>query len=193
MILEEEDDDPSDPIYTRYNFSFRRKSIVPLPIEGYRDVILDAIRRNVVLVLQGATGCGKTTQVPQYILQNAFQRKKYCKILVAQPRRIAASSNARRVCKERMWPLGSLAGFQIGSDKGANVSADTRLTYCTTGVLLEKLVHAKSLYGYTHIILDEVHERTKEMDFLMIILKKFLSRKIRIILMSATIDAETVS
>lgn len=81
----------------------------------------------------------------------------------------------------------------MGSDQQTNRSEDTRILYCTTGVLLEKLIHAKSLYHYTHIILDEVHERTKEMDFLMVIIYKFLNPRKKVILMSATIDSKTVS
>lgn len=107
--------------------------------------------------------------------------------------RIAAQTNAQRVCKERGWQIGTVVGYQVGSDQQANCSEDTRILYCTTGVLLEKLIHAKSLYHYTHIILDEVHERTKEMDFLMVIIYKFLNPSKKVILMSATIDSKMVS
>lgn len=106
--------------------------------------------------------------------------------------RIAAQTNAQRVCNERGWKIGTIVGYQVGSDQQAHCGEDTRILYCTTGVLLEKLIHAKSLYHYTHIILDEVHERTKEMDFLMVIIYKFLNPMKRVVLMSATIDSETV-
>lgn len=72
---------------------------------------------------------------------------------------------------------------------------DTRITYCTTGVLLEKLVACKTLINYTHIILDEVHERTQDMDFLFIVIKQLRKKSphVKIILMSATIEAAAVS
>lgn len=84
---------------------------------------------------------------------------------------------------------------QIGLDK-RNVSEDTRILYCTTGVLLEKLVATKSLADFTHIVLDEVHERDKDMDFLFIIIRMLMAKSgtcsTRIILMSATIDTAKV-
>lgn len=80
----------------------------------------------------------------------------------------------------------------MGSDQQANCGDDTRILYCTTGVLLEKIIGKKSLSPYTHIILDEVHERNKEMDFLLIVIYKLLNPNIKVVLMSATIDAEQV-
>ena len=104
----------------------------------------------------GATGSGKTTQVPQYILDYHREQKKYCNILVTQPRRIAAQSIAKRVSDERKWPLGNLVGYQVGRDK--KVTEDTRITYVTTGVLRQKLIMNKNMNEYTHIILDEVRK-----------------------------------
>lgn len=206
-----ENENVDGSVYGRYNFEYRRPS-KELPIFACRENILDKIYCNTVVVLQGSTGCGKTTQVPQYILDDARARGKYCNIVVAQPRRwiliflffsirfkwilflrrIAAQTNAQRVCNERGWEMGTVVGYQVGSDQQAHCGDDTRILYCTTGVLLEKLIHAKSLYSYTHIILDEVHERTKEMDFLMVIIYKFLNPTKRVVLMSATIDSEKV-
>lgn len=85
----------------------------------------------------------------------------------------------------------------MGSDQRENQSEDTRILFCTTGVLMEKLLHKTNEYSnpldqYTHVILDEVHERDMNMDFLMIVCYKYLNPNIRIILMSATIDAEKV-
>lgn len=88
--------------------------------------------------------------------------------------------------------MGTVVGYQVGSDQQAHCGDDTRILFCTTGVLLEKLIHVKSIHPYTHIILDEVHERTKEMDFLMVIIYKFLNPTKRVVLMSATIDSEKV-
>lgn len=86
---------------------------------------------------------------------------------------------------------------QVGLDERANRSEHTRILFCTTGVLLEQLVRSAKtknpLNGYTHIILDEVHERDKNMDFLFIVIKKLINPTVKVILMSATINSEQVS
>lgn len=71
------------------------------------------LKVNSVLVIQGPTGCGKTTQVPQYILDQCKERQEYCNIAVTQPRRIATITVARRVCQERGWTLGTVCGYQV--------------------------------------------------------------------------------
>ena len=109
---------------------------------------------SMLLLITGATGSGKTTQVPQYIVDNYAQQKRYCNVVVTQPRRIAAISIAKRVCHERSWSLGSLVGYQVARDRC--VSEDTRLSYVTTGVLLQKLIAVKNMNQYTHVIIDEV-------------------------------------
>ncbi|XP_067635728.1 probable ATP-dependent RNA helicase spindle-E [Eurosta solidaginis] len=177
-----------DGVYDRYHFNLQRDE--SLPIHDNKEQILQAIRKHPVVVLEGDTGCGKTTQVPQYILDEAYTNRDYCKIVCTQPRRIAAMSIARRVCAERKWEEGTVVGFQVGLH--ARTTEDTRLLYCTTGVLLQKLIKEKSLKQFTHIILDEVHERDQEMDFLLIVIRKLLctnSRDVKVILMSATINA----
>lgn len=121
----------------------------------------------------GVTGCGKSTQVPQYILDDCMNRKKYCNIIVTQPRRIAAISLCKQVNKERRWKNGLLVGYQVGRKKDFD-SKTTKVLYCTTGILLQKLIKAKSLSEFTHIILDEVHERSLEMDFLLLVIKSLL-------------------
>ena len=105
-------------------------------------------------MIQGATGSGKTTQVPQFILQEHLTARKSCNIICTQPRRIAAKSVAKFVAECRGWSLGTLVGYQIGMDK--KMGELTRLLFVTTGVLLEKLVNQKNMNQYTHIILDEV-------------------------------------
>ncbi|KNC34771.1 hypothetical protein FF38_01968 [Lucilia cuprina] len=199
-IQSDEDDDVvdypknhiNDPIYSRYEFNLERDT--SLPIHDAKDEIINSIRKNPVIILQGDTGCGKTTQVPQYILDDAYRRGEYCKIVCTQPRRIAAISICRRVSAERNWTEGTVVGYQVGLH--ANSSDDTRLLYCTTGVLLQQLIKNKTLAPYTHIILDEVHERDQDMDFLLIIVRRLLvtnSKHVKIILMSATIDTRTFS
>lgn len=133
--------------------------------------------------------------MPQYILDEAFKRREFCNIVVTQPRRIAAISIANRVCQERKWQPGTVCSYQIGLHRQSNLE-DTRLLYCTTGVLLNNLIRFKTLTHYTHIILDEVHERDQDMDFLLILVRRLLalnSRHVKVILMSATIDTSEFS
>uniref|UniRef100_A0A1A9X2C1 Probable ATP-dependent RNA helicase spindle-E n=1 Tax=Glossina brevipalpis TaxID=37001 RepID=A0A1A9X2C1_9MUSC len=179
-------------VYDRYEFGWRSNQI--LPIHDHKEKIISGIRNNPVIILVGDTGCGKTMQVPQYILDEAYYRREYCKIVCTQPRRIAAISIAKRVCEERKWPEGSLVAHQIGLN--TNISKDTRLVYCTTAVLLQELIREKSLLKYTHILLDEVHERDQEMDFLLFVIRRLLttnSKQVKIVLMSATINASEFS
>lgn len=179
------------PLFQKYDFTLKPSK---LPIRYSKDEILTRIRENPVIVLEGPTGCGKTTQVPQFILDEAFQRKEYCNIIVTQPRKIAAMSIARRVAEEKKCELGSLVGFKVGLKEC--ISPDTRLMYVTTGVLLQSLINSKSMSNYTHVILDEIHEREVDMDFLLIVVRRFLatnSTKTKVILMSATIDSKAFS
>lgn len=164
-----------------------------LPIAERRQDIVKRISHNQFCIILGGTGCGKTTQVPQYILDSYMEQRQYCNIIVTQPRRLAAMSVARRVCDERNWKLGTFCGYQIGLDRSC-VGEDTLITYVTTGVLLQKLIgpHAEENFNqkYTHIILDEVHERDLDTDFVLLVikLKSYRQLKAKIVLMSATID-----
>ncbi|XP_028166135.1 probable ATP-dependent RNA helicase spindle-E [Ostrinia furnacalis] len=175
-------------VYNKYSFQ-RKEDTNNLAINEYKQEILDRIRGFPVVIIEGPTGCGKTTQVPQWILDDSYQNRKPCKVIVTQPRRIAAISIAKRVAQERGWDVGGLVGYQVGLEN--RTSTDTRIHYVTTGVLLQKLVSAKTMNEYTHIILDEVHERGQEMDFLLLIVKKLLytvSPTVKIVLMSATFN-----
>ncbi|XP_072346035.1 ATP-dependent RNA helicase TDRD9 [Scyliorhinus torazame] len=160
-----------------------------LPITKYREQLVDLIENNSAVIIRGATGSGKSTQVPQYILECYLKKPAFCNIVVTQPRKIGAISIARWICKERCLSTGGLVGYQVGLEK--EVGTDTQLTYMTTGVLLQKIVNAKCLTEFTHIFIDEVHERTEEMDFLLLVVRKLLrtnSRLVKVILMSATIN-----
>lgn len=104
---------------------------------------------------KGSTGCGKTTQIPQYIIDDCKSRDEHCNIIITQPRRIAAISVAKRVAYERNWTLGEIVGYSIARNK--ITSFDTRLCYVTTGVLIERVMNSiDNLDCYTHIIIDEV-------------------------------------
>lgn len=171
--------------------SFREK----LPAFKMRTEFLKAVAENQVLVISGETGCGKTTQLPQYILEEGISslRGAHYNIVCTQPRRISAISVAARIASERGESLGETVGYQIRLE--ALRSAQTRLLFCTTGVLLRKLVQDPNLTGVSHLAVDEIHERGMNEDFLLIILRDLLPRRpdMRLILMSATINADLFS
>lgn len=148
----------ADNPFTNYSFDVDHNP--HLPIEDYREEIVSVVEANPVTLIQGETGSGKSTQVAQYILDHHASSLRHCNIACTQPRRIAATSIAKYVCRNRGWELGSLVGYQIGMDK--MVGADTRLTFMTTGVLLEKLINMKNMNQFTHVILDEVTRGRRE-------------------------------
>lgn len=124
------------------------------------------------------------------------EKQTFCNIVVTQPRKIAAISVAKRVCYERCWQLGTIVGYQVGMEAKKDKD-DTLLTFMTTGVLLQKLISVKSLKEFTHIIIDEVHERDLESDFLLLVIKRIMAedkdgkeKHVKLILMSATIDTK---
>uniref|UniRef100_A0A8C5HIP7 Putative ATP-dependent RNA helicase DHX57 n=1 Tax=Gouania willdenowi TaxID=441366 RepID=A0A8C5HIP7_GOUWI len=166
-----------------------------LPAWHERENILEMLDRSQVLVVSGMTGCGKTTQIPQFILDGSLMGSagQVANIVCTQPRRISAISVAQRVAQERAESLGNSVGYQIRLES-VKTSA-TRLLYCTTGVLLRRLEGEADLKGVTHVIVDEVHERTEESDFLLLVLKDLIVQRpdLKIILMSATLNADLFS
>ncbi|XP_058205318.1 DExH-box ATP-dependent RNA helicase DExH1 isoform X2 [Rhododendron vialii] len=171
--------------------SFREK----LPAFKVRSEFLKAVAENQVLVVSGETGCGKTTQLPQFILEDEISalRGANCNIICTQPRRISAISVAARISSERGESLGESVGYQIRLE--SKCSAQTRLLFCTTGVLIRRLVQDPDLTGVSHLLVDEIHERGMNEDFLLIILHDLLPRRpdLRLVLMSATINADLFS
>lgn len=167
-----------------------------LPIYEYRADILNAVNTNQVVVISGETGSGKTTQVPQYILEQYADEQKPCRIICTQPRRLAATSIADRVSQERNDRIGNSVGYQIRLD--SCVSANTNLIFTTSGYLLRCLMGSKAgeiFSSVTHLLLDEVHEREKITDFLLIAIKDGLklNPNVKIVLMSATLDSDVFS
>ncbi|PRQ40254.1 putative RNA helicase [Rosa chinensis] len=166
-----------------------------LPAYKEKDALLTAISLNQVVIISGQTGCGKTTQIPQFILESEIEaaRGAVCSIICTQPRRISAMSVSERVASERGEKLGDSVGYKVRLEgmKGR----DTRLLFCTTGILLRRLLLDGNLKGVTHVIVDEIHERGMNEDFLLIVLKDLLPRRpeLRLILMSATLDSELFS
>ncbi|KAH8821082.1 ATP dependent RNA helicase-like protein [Xylogone sp. PMI_703] len=175
------------------------KSRMQLPMWAFKDEVLRAIDKEQVVIICGETGCGKSTQVPSFLLEHQLSKGIPCKIYCTEPRRISAISLARRVSEElgeRKNDLGSprsLVGYAIRLE--SNTSKETRLVYATTGIVMRMLEGSNNLDDVTHIVLDEVHERTIDSDFLLIVLRKLMLRRpdLKIILMSATVDAERFS
>lgn len=169
-----------------------------LPIEACRQELLALVHSHQVLLLQGETGSGKTTQLPQYLLDAEAGRA--ARVVVTQPRRLAALSLAARVAQERGERLGEgTVGCKV---RGTSLvhPRRCRLLYCTTGVLLQRMKglgrgNFFSSSTATHLILDEVHERTAELDILLAALREELPWRpaLRVVLMSATMDSQALA
>uniref|UniRef100_A0A673BBK4 DEAH (Asp-Glu-Ala-His) box polypeptide 34 n=1 Tax=Sphaeramia orbicularis TaxID=375764 RepID=A0A673BBK4_9TELE len=159
-----------------------------LPIFQYRDRIVDLVRRHPVVVVAGDTGCGKSTQVPQYLLSAGFKH-----IACTQPRRIACISLAKRVSFESLNQYGSKVGYQIRFETSR--TAATKLLFLTEGLLLRQIQQDRTLAQYEVLIVDEVHERHLHCDFLLGVLRTLLESRpdLRLILMSATINIKLFS
>lgn len=165
-----------------------------LPIYGHRQPILDHIASHRVTHIQGETGCGKSTQVPKYIMEDAEERRRSgngdgrTKIVVTQPRRMAAITLARRVASELGEEVGKTIGYKISGD-----SVSGKMCFATTGFLLQVLVNQPEEFGtYTHVILDEVHERSVDADLLTMLMKLLMQcyTDVKLIVMSATLQAK---
>src|SRR4029453_16525143 len=144
-----------------------------------------ACARPPVVVVGGETGSGKTTQLPKICLELGRQSIGH-----TQPRRIAARTVAERIAEELHTPLGDLVGYQVRFTRKA--SRTTRLKVMTDGVLLAEIGRDRDLRRYDTIILDEAHERSLNIDFLLGYLKSLLQRRsdLKIVITSATIDTE---
>lgn len=157
-----------------------------LPVSQRRDDIAAAIRDNQVVIVAGETGSGKTTQLPKILLELGRER-----IAHTQPRRIAARTIAERVAEELGSELGGLVGYKVRFTD--QVGRDTRVTLMTDGILLAALRGDRELRAYDAIIIDEAHERSLTIDFLLGYLKQLLPRRpdLKVIITSATIDPES--
>ena len=157
-----------------------------LPITARKDDIVSAIRDHRVVVVAGATGSGKSTQLPKMVLEAGRGRRGL--IGCTQPRRIAARSVARRVAEELGTELGGAVGFQVRfTDR---VSDATFVKFMTDGILLAEVHGDRRLDRYDTLIIDEAHERSLNIDFLLGYLKQLLDRRpdLKIVITSATID-----
>ncbi len=157
-----------------------------LPIAGKAGTIVELIRAHQVVVVAGETGSGKTTQLPKLCL--AAGRGQAGMIGCTQPRRIAARTVARRVAEELQVPSGGVVGYQVRFND--NVSDATAIKFMTDGILLAEIASDRWLSAYDTIIIDEAHERSLNIDFLLGYLKQLLGRRpdLKLIVTSATID-----
>ncbi len=162
-----------------------------LPIAAKRDEIKAALEKHQVLVIAGETGSGKTTQLPKICLE--IGRGVHGLIGHTQPRRLAARSVATRVAEEIGTPLGELVGYQVRFEDQSTDS--TLIKLMTDGILLAETQHDRFLEKYDTIIVDEAHERSLNIDFLLGFLKTLLPRRpdLKVIITSATIDLERFS
>ncbi|KAI0377971.1 P-loop containing nucleoside triphosphate hydrolase protein [Hypomontagnella monticulosa] len=172
-----------------------------LPAWQAKDLVVDAVLQNQVTIIAGETGSGKSTQSVQFILDDLYSKGlgNTARIICTQPRRISALGLADRVSDERCSKLGQEVGYAIrGENKN---SPQTKITFVTTGVLLRRLQTSggktedvvASLADVSHIVIDEVHERSLDTDFLLSIIRDVLKRRkdLKLVLMSATLDAAT--
>ncbi|WP_374584267.1 ATP-dependent RNA helicase HrpA [Pseudoduganella sp.] len=159
-----------------------------LPVSGRRQEIAEALRKHQVVIVSGETGSGKTTQLPKICLELGRGQKGL--IGHTQPRRIAASSTAKRIAVELGTPLGENVGYKVRFNDTLSKGASVKLM--TDGILLAETQTDPLLKGYDTIIIDEAHERSLNIDFLLGYLKQILPRRpdLKVIITSATIDAE---
>ncbi|WP_295359702.1 ATP-dependent RNA helicase HrpA [Arenimonas sp.] len=159
-----------------------------LPVAREADTLVELIRKHPVVVVAGETGSGKTTQLPKLCL--AAGRGAAGLIGCTQPRRIAARAVARRVAEELQVPLGGAVGYQVRFTE--NVGDDTAIKFMTDGILLAEIQSDRWLSKYDTIIVDEAHERSLNIDFLLGYLKQLVARRpdLKLVITSATIDTE---
>ena len=183
-----------------------------LPIDRYRQELVAAVERSPCVVVTGETGCGKTTQLPQFLYRAGLVSRDEggggggrgggsC-IAVTQPRRVAAISVAHRVSEEMGVEVGGEVGYQVRFDDCSSPTA-TRIKYMTDGCLLRELLEDTELSRYSVVVLDEAHERSLATDILFGLVKKLLERSlsdfkhrsspIKVVIMSATLNAERFS
>ncbi|XP_019967260.2 ATP-dependent RNA helicase DHX30 [Paralichthys olivaceus] len=170
---------------------------VELPVDSHRQSVVSAVRSSRVVVIAGETGCGKTTRIPRFLLEECVRGGEgaNCNILVTQPRRISAVSVAHRVAHEMGPALKSCVGYQVRLESRPPKQSGGALLFLTVGVLLRKLQSNPSLKGISHVVVDEVHERDVNTDLLLALLRSCLKENpdLRVVLMSATGDNQRLA
>lgn len=163
-----------------------------LPVYAYRDAFIEAIKEHQVLIIEGETGSGKTTQLPQFLYEAGFCNDKK-KVGCTQPRRVAAMSVAARVAEEMGTKLGALVGYSIRFEDCT--SERTLIKYMTDGMLLREFLNEPDLGSYSVMMIDEAHERTLHTDILFGLVKDIARFRpdLKLLISSATLDADKFS
>ncbi len=156
-----------------------------LPVAALRGEIAEALSAHQVIIVAGETGSGKTTQLPKICLELGRGREQ--RIGHTQPRRLAARNVARRIAEELATPLGALVGYQVRFQD--SVGPETAVKLMTDGILLAELRRDRELRAYDTLIIDEAHERSLNIDFLLGYLHRLLPRRpdLKVVITSATI------
>lgn len=176
----------SKPFTSKYYDLLRKRQ--QLPVFEFKEDLQEKVRNNQVVIIEGETGSGKTTQIPQFLLPLlAVPGSKA--IACTQPRRVAAMSIAKRVSEEMDVELGAQVGYTIRFEDCTN--SNTILKFMTDGMLLREAMTDPNMERYSCIVIDEAHERTLSTDVLMGLLKEIMVRRpdLKIVVMSATLDA----
>ena len=162
-----------------------------LPVVARKEDIMRAISAHQVVIVAGETGSGKTTQLPKMCLE--LGRGKYKRIGHTQPRRIAARAVSSRIAEELKTSVGQLVGYQVRFND--DVTDQTAVKVMTDGILLAELSRDRQLQAYDTLIIDEAHERSLNIDFILGYLKRLLPKRpdLKVIITSATIDVERFS
>lgn len=174
------------PLSSRFYEILRKRK--QLPVYEFRDLLEQKVQAHQVIIVEGETGSGKTTQIPQFLLPLLAKPGKRA-IACTQPRRVAAMSIAKRVSEEMDVELGQQVGYTIRFEDLSNSS--TILKFLTDGMLLREAMLDPLLSHYSCVVLDEAHERTLSTDVLMGLLKEILPKRpdLKLVVMSATLDA----
>eukprot|EP01062_Namystynia_karyoxenos_P073017 TRINITY_DN6976_c0_g1_i1.p1 TRINITY_DN6976_c0_g1~~TRINITY_DN6976_c0_g1_i1.p1 ORF type:complete len:933 (+),score=278.37 TRINITY_DN6976_c0_g1_i1:67-2799(+) len=163
-----------------------------LPVSRLKQELLSAVAASRVLIVEGETGSGKTTQIPQFLVDGGFATPA-SGLVVTQPRRVAAVAAARRVAAERGVRLGEEVGYAVRFDEC--IGPQTRLRFVTDGVLLREALHRPELGRYRVVIVDEAHERSLATDLLLALLRRLSASRpeLRVLISSATLDCQRFS
>ena len=166
------------------NIQYQRKI---LPIFEYKEKILELLKTNQLIIIEGETGSGKTTQIPQYLYESGYCNNKK-KICITQPRRVAAMSVATRVAFEMNVKCGHEVGYAIRFEE--NVTLTTKIIYMTDGIFLRYLLSDNQMSDFSVIIIDEAHERSIYTDVIFGIIKQLIQKRkdLRVIISSATLS-----
>lgn len=171
-----------------------------LPVAQFRQQIVEAIRANPVAIIRGETGSGKTTQVPRFIVEEKPGCLEFsaCRVAVALPRRVAVLAAAERVAWERGEAVGESIGYAVRGDEVLPRRKDRCVTFFTAGLLRRRFRHGAA--GFSHIVIDEAHERNFDADLLLLLAREVLREGsasasllgLRVVVMSATMDAARI-